>query len=217
MTEAHSPQLVEADPAMVWDALANRLYEIHADMHEDVSEIASIIQDMPPNGRLLDVGCGFGRVVSLIMRHEIGPFQPEQYVGVDCSARMIEKARELSPDYDFRVGRLGSLEEVITEPFDAFLLLRVLADVQRTKVTDALANIRGHLKVGAVGMVQADYGDSSRLLTHEDSPCIPEGTVATCNQYLPEELEDYARAAGFQLQGRFMPCPCHFTLFLKAV
>src|SRR5689334_13341549 len=64
-------------------------------------KFSALSQVMPLTGqRILDVGCGFA---------DFGDFLREkyhlvEYYGIDLTARMIEEARKLHPDYSLRVG-----------------------------------------------------------------------------------------------------------------
>jgi SAM-dependent methyltransferase len=77
-------------------------------------------RNLKPNARILDYGCGYGRVVAML--YEEGY---REVVGVDAAGRMIEKARRLHPQLSFRQ---------ITPPsvpfpdgfFDAVVLFTVL-------------------------------------------------------------------------------------------
>jgi SAM-dependent methyltransferase len=51
---------------------------------------------LEPKARILDYGCGYGRVTALLSE------QGYQVVGVDAAAAMIEKARTLHPNLPFR-------------------------------------------------------------------------------------------------------------------
>lgn len=59
----------------------------------DGEEILEALQRVVGERRLLDFGCGFGRLARL--------FSPSQYVGVDVNPFAIKKARELQPGYQF--------------------------------------------------------------------------------------------------------------------
>lgn len=49
-----------------------------------------------PNARILDYGCGYGRVAAMLSQ------QGYQVIGVDSAAAMIEKARGLCPELSFQ-------------------------------------------------------------------------------------------------------------------
>src|SRR5437762_12901499 len=52
-----------------------------------------------PSDRILDLGCGTG-IVSRVLRERLGG--AAKIVGLDASALMIEKARAIAPELDFR-------------------------------------------------------------------------------------------------------------------
>jgi SAM-dependent methyltransferase len=58
---------------------------------------ASVVAEWEQTGRILEVGCGYGRLVQA--------FSPARYVGVDINENAVLKARELNPGYDFRAVR----------------------------------------------------------------------------------------------------------------
>jgi SAM-dependent methyltransferase len=59
-----------------------------------------------PSDRILDLGCGTG-IVARILRQRLGG--GATIVGVDVSRRMIEKARAVAPEIDFREGNAVAL------------------------------------------------------------------------------------------------------------
>ena len=79
----------------------------------------------PPPVRLLDVGCGHGRLLQLLARFGFG-----EYLGVDISAEAIERARALSvPDTRFEVVDMNRWETA--ERFDAILFNESLYYAER--------------------------------------------------------------------------------------
>jgi trans-aconitate methyltransferase len=63
-----------------------------------------------------DVGCGFGDLVDYL-RERVGEFK---YTGVDLSPSLVEKARQLHPEYDFHC--VDVLKEEFAVRSDYFLL-----------------------------------------------------------------------------------------------
>jgi len=59
---------------------------------------------MPSGSRVLDVGCGAGRTTSYISENRCG------VVGVDISAPLIKKAKDLYPNINFRVMDVRNLD-----------------------------------------------------------------------------------------------------------
>ncbi len=81
--------------------------------------------------RILDLGCGTG-IVSRILRERLGG--AAKLVGVDVSAAMIEKARSLAPEIDFREANAmalpfpdGSFDIVLCQEMLQFVPDRLVA------------------------------------------------------------------------------------------
>ena len=71
----------------------------------------------PVSGVAADVGCGYGR-----MCRSLQTLGFSKVIGVDPSARVIEAARAISPEIEFRVGALPDLPIVTGEVGTIFLL-----------------------------------------------------------------------------------------------
>jgi ubiquinone/menaquinone biosynthesis C-methylase UbiE len=95
-----------------------------------------------PSDRILDLGCGIG-VVACILRERLGG--AAKIVGFDGSRMMIDKARLLAPEMDWRDGDVMALP-FAGDSFDLVLcqdLLRFLPDRVR-----ALCEVRRILSPG---------------------------------------------------------------------
>jgi SAM-dependent methyltransferase len=84
---------------------------------------------IPPGLRLLDLGCGTGRLLASL--------RPQRGVGVDFSPAMVEEARRRHPSLEFHVGDIEepSVLQGLGGPFDVILLsdtVGSLEDVQAT-------------------------------------------------------------------------------------
>jgi SAM-dependent methyltransferase len=88
------------------------------------------------SGRVLDVGCGAGRLLGYIA--ELGA----DAHGVDISQTMVEACRRRFPGADVRVGELETLSATVEGPFDLILLsdnvLDVLDDGRRRAALTAM-------------------------------------------------------------------------------
>lgn len=78
-----------------FDALAASGTDVHGE--------AALVRSYTP-ARVLDAGCGTGRVAIELARHGI------DVVGVDLDARMLETARRLTPELDWRLGDLATTD-----------------------------------------------------------------------------------------------------------
>jgi SAM-dependent methyltransferase len=88
-------------------------------------------------GRVLDVGCGAGRVLAYLLM--IGA----EAHGVDLAPKMVDHCRSTLPEADVRVGDASKLKDCVEGPFDVVIapdcLIDVFDDSERRQV---IADIR---------------------------------------------------------------------------
>lgn len=72
------------------------------DVHGEAAYVAALV---PPGSRVLDAGCGTGRVGIELARRGY------QVVGVDSDASMLEVARRTAPDLEWRLEDLAALAD----------------------------------------------------------------------------------------------------------
>jgi len=93
------------------------------------------------SGRVLEVGCGAGRVLGYLVA--LGG----EVHGIDISQTMVEYCRRTYPGADVRRGDLGALTASEHAPFDAVLatynVLDVLDDAQRRRVLGEMRSLLG--------------------------------------------------------------------------
>ncbi|PQP45094.1 class I SAM-dependent methyltransferase [Mycolicibacterium austroafricanum] len=112
---------------------------------DDLAGEARLVDAMAPRGaRILDAGCGPGRVGGYLAA------AGHQVVGVDVDPALIEAAEQDYPGPRWLVGDLAELDlpaRGITEPFDLIVsagnVMTFLAPSTRVQV---LARLRAHLK-----------------------------------------------------------------------
>jgi len=95
------------------DAYQKRFDELAAS-GQDVHGEATFVRAYSP-ARVLDAGCGTGRVAIELARHGV------DVVGIDLDERMLDTARTQAPDLDWRVGDL-STADLGHEEFDVVVL-----------------------------------------------------------------------------------------------
>ena len=85
-----------------YDQRFQALAESGADVHGEAAYVAALL---PPGGRVLDAGCGTGRVAIELARrgHEV--------VGVDSDVSMLDVARRRAPELPWRLGDLAELAD----------------------------------------------------------------------------------------------------------
>ncbi|MFA5886890.1 MAG: class I SAM-dependent methyltransferase [Patescibacteria group bacterium] len=73
-------------------------------------EIRAVAAPVKDNDRILDLGCGNGRLLEALKDKKI------DYLGLDSSAALIELARQNYPNYKFLVGDILDLADIFKEP-----------------------------------------------------------------------------------------------------
>lgn len=153
------------------------------DMHGEASMCDRLV---PPGARILDAGCGTGRVS--VRLAELG----HDLVGVDVDESMLAVARRTAPDLVWVAGDLAALPEQVREraPYDLVVMAGNVVPLLAPGTLDAaLAGLAAVLAPG--GVLVAGSG--------LDAAHLPGGCPVT-------PLEDYdaaAERAGLRLEQRF--------------
>ncbi len=124
---------VEPNSSEEWDLWAPS-YEETAGRLTRIND-ALIVRTVVPSGkRILDVGCGTGRLTRLLAQ------EAEEIVGVDISPRMVEQALVLSPaNARFRV--LSLFDLATEEQFDAVVACYVLHHLDIREAVRVLSGV----------------------------------------------------------------------------
>ena len=129
----------------------------------DLAGEARLVDAMAPRGaRILDAGCGPGRVGAELHAHG------HHVVGVDVDPVLIEAARADHPGPDWRVGDLAELDLVGegVAPFDVVVCAgNVITFVAPDTEVEVLRRMRAHLAPG--GRVVVGFG-AGRGYPYED-------------------------------------------------
>lgn len=148
-----------------WQALA----ATGADVHGEAGLVAALVG---PSGRVLDAGCGTGRVAIELARRGYGT------VGIDVDPALLDRARAKAPDLDWELGDLATLPDTTAPgPFAAAVLAgNVMIFVARGTEAAVLANVSARLAPG--GLAIAGFQLTGRLaLADYDAAAVAAGLV----------------------------------------
>lgn len=149
---------LETETIEIYDARCGEMVEPGRTRITDAAR--TLLKALPPDARLIDVGCGYGRIVPALP--EMG-ITRDRYLGIDPSRGQIGLARSSYPDHAFEVCDLYEVGERHPEAFDAFVCTCVLMHVPPERLPEALRSLRACLKPGAVGYVSVLQGDGMFL------------------------------------------------------
>lgn len=146
---------------------AGRDYAARMDAHvtgrDDVHGEADLVADLaPPGGRVLDAGCGTGRVaIELVRRGFV-------VVGTDLDDSMLAVARKRAPELAWQSADLATLD-LDEAPFDVVVAAgNVVPLLAGGTEADAVAAMASHLRPG--GLLIAGFGLDPAHLPLDDAP-----------------------------------------------
>lgn len=211
-------EFIPATPEEAWCAeAADRYLARHADNDLPAYLIFPVLAQLhTPEQVVLDVGCGFGRLIS-VFEELSGEFIIPRYIGVDASERMLENARARYPGYDFRKGSIGSLEDAVPEVVDGFFAILPFALFPASALPAVFSDIRARLHPKAPGLMIFDYGTVDRVVTGEMDPALPRGRFMTFHSVTPEVIEPLLEEAGLVVLGTDRLGENHFGVYVNAM
>jgi SAM-dependent methyltransferase len=152
-----------------------------------------------PGSRILDAGCGPGRVGAVLHR------RGHTVVGVDVDPALIEAAKADHPGPRWLVGDLSTLD-LAEEPFDAALLVgNVLTFVAAGSEVEVLRHVGAHVRPD--GVIACGFGtDRGYALTDFDEHCRVAGLVLE-HRFATWDLRPWHDDAGWAVSVLRKPAP----------
>jgi len=106
-------------------------------------ELIKLTQGVKDGDRVLDVGCGNGRLLEALKNKRV------EYLGVDACSRLVDIAKKDKPDFKFMVGDALSLGKVPELGFDYVFSVAVLQHIPGKRLRlDAFRQMRNKIKPG---------------------------------------------------------------------
>lgn len=140
--DSSGPKRVEkitSDLAALYDSVTDQYVTTFFDDLTDSPWLDSFLATVANKGRILDVGCGPGNFAKYISKAGY------PVTGIDISPKMIEKAKELVPNCDFRVMNCLNLD-FSEETFAGILIAYSLLHLPRSDAIDVLKQCFGVLQ-----------------------------------------------------------------------
>jgi SAM-dependent methyltransferase len=140
-------------------------------------------------GPVCDLGCGPGHVARYL--HDRGV----QVMGLDLSPVMVEQARRLNPNIEFRQGNMLS-PDIEDRSLGGIVAFYSIIRVSRADIPVALAEMKRVLCPGGLLLLAFHVGDET---VHLDEWWGQQVSVDFLF-FRPEQVSDSLRAAGFEIE-----------------
>jgi SAM-dependent methyltransferase len=107
------------------------------------SPLLEMLQEVDLGARVLDVGCGNGRLLKVLSERQ------SKYVGIDQSESLIKICQDKYPDYKFVAGDILNLGELADYDFDYVFCIAVLHHLPGADLRlQALRQLKNKIKNG---------------------------------------------------------------------
>src|SRR5712692_6173024 len=140
-------------------------------------------------GPACDMGCGPGHIAQYL--HNRGA----DVLGIDLSPGMVEQARQLNPDIEFREGNMASLD-VDDEVWGGIAAFYSIIHIPREKVTHVLQEFKRVLRPNGLLLLAFHQGQE---INHIDEWWGKKVSLDFIF-FQRAEMEGYLAAAGFELE-----------------
>ena len=147
-----------------------------------------LAQEVGELGPICDLGCGPGQIARYLHGRGV------KTLGVDLSPNMIAEAKRLNPENHFHQGDMLSLPDA-DESWGGIAAFYCIIHIPRERIVEALLEIKRVLKPGGVLLVTFHIGTEVKHLDEWwEKPVNIDFAF-----YLPSEMEDWLREAGFEM------------------
>jgi SAM-dependent methyltransferase len=169
------------------DVYADRCFYELEGKPKDQELLDRLVAEVQSLGPICDIGCGPGEVARYLKDHGADT------LGIDLSPKMVEKARQLSPDIAFQQGDIMNLD-VPDRSWGGIAAFYSIIHIPRGKVVQALQELKRVLKTGELLLVTFHIGNETEHV--EDMW----GNAVSMDFYYfePKEMEEYLSSAGFE-------------------
>jgi ubiquinone/menaquinone biosynthesis C-methylase UbiE len=144
----------------VADAYAQALPDTAYEAPEDLAFVERFLAATPRDARLLDAGCGTGRMIDVVL----GARPDAEVVGVDASAAMLVHARVRHPRFAYVIGELVALP-FPDAAFDGVLAWYSVIHTAPAELGGVIAELARVLAPGGQLLLGFQAGDGVRELT----------------------------------------------------
>ena len=149
-----------------YDLIAEQYGKEFGSYIEDLDIYDEFEKYLHKGGSILDLGCGTGRTYAHFSK------KGYQYVGLDFSNKMKEKAFDLHGEFPYIVDDIMDVKEHFgADSFDAVFAVYSLFHLPKEDFEQTIVNIRDLLKAGGVVLLSYQKGEGEEFV---DEPYLKE-------------------------------------------
>jgi SAM-dependent methyltransferase len=176
-----------------YDAVAEeyvrRIFDELKDKPLDRELLDRFAVDVRRKGTVCDVGCGPGQVARYLAERNV------DVTGIDLSPEMIEQARRLNPDIEFRQGDMLALEAE-DGAWAGITAFYSIIHIPREEVVSALREFARVLQPAGLLLLAFHIGEDVIHLNEWWERQVSVDFIF----FRPEEMTGYLQAAGFEVE-----------------
>jgi ubiquinone/menaquinone biosynthesis C-methylase UbiE len=179
-------------PAKIVESGYNRIfrqYDSYYGISMNRRELGEFLKLLPKESKVLDIGCGSGRVTKFLVDHDLN------VVGIDISRNMLKLAKQKVPKAKFRRLDMRNLD-FLRESFDAALALYSIIHVPRKYHSGIFVKINQVLKPEGIALISVG---GSNLENYVDENWMNWRSRMYWSQFDLEKNLDLLRNAGFKI------------------
>jgi len=179
---------VQSSYDRVADEYARHLYDELQRKPLDRKLLDRFADSVRGSGRVCDLGCGPGQVARYLWERGVAA------CGMDLSPGMIERARQLNPEIEFRQGDMTALD-VPANSWAGIAAFYAIVNLPPADVTQAIAEMWRVLRPGAPLLLSFHIGEE---VSHVEDLW---GCAVSLDFYFfrAADVAGYLRAAGFEI------------------
>jgi len=182
------PNAIQTSDDLLATEYTRRIYDELEHRPFDRTLLDRFIGALPKTAMVCDIGSGSGQIARYL--HDRGV----HVCGIDSSAAMVARAKQLNPAIEFRRDNFFALD-IPDETFTAIVGFYAFANIAKNDIVRALRELRRVLKTGGRLFIAFHIGQHRR---REDWW----GAEVSMYFYFfrVKEMKEYLKAAGFELE-----------------
>jgi cyclopropane fatty-acyl-phospholipid synthase-like methyltransferase len=157
-----------------------------------------LIDELPPSGAILELGCGPGNVVKYIKAN-----RPDVHIlGIDLAPEMVKAAKAANPDSEFKLMDIRQADK-IEGHFDAVIAAFCIPYLSSEDLTGVFAQMK-RLTTARKGMIYISCMEGSREKSGLEKTSFTGASELYINYYPRKQIEWLITEHGFTIKSLYL-------------